>query len=508
VIDPSTARLAVIVILVAACANTPSPVPAAGSPAMPTGIASAAPAASPQPSSPASRPVPTASSASGWPFVGAAGDPLFGPDGTAYLLTSAGAGDDEGEHSLIALDAAGHIRAGWPIDEREGSDFGLPAIGPGGSVYIEECGTATVGCRLHRLEIDGQEAPGWPFEVGPSIACPVGDPCVSRLVVGQDTAYLVSWHKAKHQTQLLAIDATGRVKPGWPVALDDSYGWFSTPQLGSDETIYIQTKPGADDGPSALWAIAPDGSRRRGWPVSMPDWGAFQTGPNGTIVMVSYEPLLDPSQGGLDSDASRTVYSVVGPDGQTLPGWPRGSKGYASGPVVDSDGTIYYLSATDKVYAHDREGEVKAGWPVAIEVSPDSRIYGPYGAPEGTVFLGNEVVALYPDGIQWRYRLTDPVTWPCPDLDCPPYAAAPAFGSGGVVYVALNHDDSVEIVALDHQGRPKQGWPYRLPQDPADSVPSLTVSPDERLYVRLGTTIIALDPDGRISHSLSSSVHD
>jgi outer membrane protein assembly factor BamB len=111
------------------------------------------------------------------------------------------------------------------------------------------------------------------------MACPVGDPCVSRLVIGQDTAYLVSWHEAKHQAQLLAIDATGRVKPGWPVALDHSYGWFSAPQLGSDGTIFIDTKPGADDGPSALWALAPDGSRRQGWPISMPGWGNFSTRP-------------------------------------------------------------------------------------------------------------------------------------------------------------------------------------------------------------------------------------
>ena len=497
----SAVRLAFIVFLVAGCANTPSPVPVASSPTMPAGIASAAPSASPQPSSPASNPVPTGSSASGWPFSGVASEPVFGPDGTVYLLTGAGDGQDEGEHSLVALDAAGHVRAGWPIDEREGTDFGLPAIGPGGSVYVEECGTGKFDCRLHRFQSDGTEPRGWPFEVPRSMACPVGDPCVSRLVIGQDTAYLVSWHEAKHQAQLLAIDATGRVKPGWPVALDHSYGWFSAPQLGSDGTIFIDTKPGADDGPSALWALAPDGSRRQGWPISMPGWGAFQPGPNGTIVTVSYEPLLDPSQGGLCSDASRTAFSVIGPDGLTAPGWPRGSKGYASGPAVDSDGTIYYLSATGKVYAHDLAGEVKPGWPVDAGILPHCAFKGPYRGPDGTVYvLGSEVLAMLRDGTEWRYRPTDELAWPCSDLDCPAQPVAPAFGSDRVVYIAVHREDSVEIVALDSGGQPMHGWPNRLPRDPTDpAMPSLSVSPDGRLYVRVGTTVVALDRDGHVS---------
>ncbi len=499
-IVPSAARLVPIVFLVAACANTPPVVPVASPAATPARIGSAAPPPSPHPPSRGSDPVPTASSVKRWPFIGVASEPVFGPDGTVYLLTSVGEGQVGDEQSLVALDAAGHVRAGWPIDTPEGSGFKTPVAGPGGSVYVEECGTAAVGCRVHRLGTDGQEPPGWPFEVPPSVMCPMSDACVSRLVLGsQDTVHLMSWHKANRQTQILAIDPTGRVKPGWPVALDDAYGWFSAPHLGSDGTLFIETKPGADDGPSALWALAPDGSRRPGWPISIADFGGWRPGPNGTIVTVTYEPLLDPAQGGLEADASRTVFSVVGPDGRTLPGWPRGSKGYATRPVVDSDGTISYLSATDKVYAHDGAGEVKAGWPVAMP--HDSRIYGPYRGSEGTVyFLATEVVAIFPDGTGWRYRPAGPLTWPCSDQDCPPFAAAPAFGSGGVVYVAVNHDDSVEIVALDHRGQPIRGWPYRLRVDaPNLDVPSLTVSPDGRLYVRRGTTIVALDADGRLS---------
>jgi hypothetical protein len=183
-IDPSTARLGLIVCLVAACANTPSVVPVAGSATMAADFASPAPSARPTATSSASNPGSTSSSASGWPFVGVASEPLFGPDGTVYLVTGAPDGPNEGDQSLIALDAAGHVREGWPIDERVGSDFGPPAVGPDGSLYVEECGRAAAGCRVHRLGTDGHEPPGWPFEVPMTVSCALGDACASRLIMG------------------------------------------------------------------------------------------------------------------------------------------------------------------------------------------------------------------------------------------------------------------------------------------------------------------------------------
>jgi outer membrane protein assembly factor BamB len=417
-------------------------------------------------------------------------------------IEGGGQDPDDSEHSLVALDGGGRVRAGWPIREGEGSDFGPLAVGPGGSLYVEECGRAALGCRVHRLGTDGKEPAGWPFEVPMSVSCAPGDECGSTLIMGSpDTVYLKTWHRVNHQTQILAIDATGRVKRGWPVALNDWNGWSSPPQIGSDGTLVIAVKSETDYGPSKLWALAPDGRPRPGWPIVLGDFGRFQLGPDGTVVTVSYEPLLDPSQGGLCRDANRTVYSVLGANGRRLPGWPRGSKGYASEPVVDSDGTIYYLSATGKVYAHDRAGDVKAGWPVDTGAFPQCAVKGPYRGLEGAVYvLDTDVVAMFRDGTEWRYHPANELAWPCSDSDCVGQPVAPAFGQAGVVYIALHHDDSVEIVALDHEGQPINGWPYRFPRDPTEpQMPSLTVSPDGRLYVRLGTAIVSLDADGGVS---------
>ncbi|MEA2609301.1 MAG: hypothetical protein QOJ75_1544 [Chloroflexota bacterium] len=430
---------------------------------------------------------------------------VFGLDGTAYLLADTRGADDELQRTLTALGRSGHVKSGWPIKGAVGSDFEPPAAGPDGSLYVEECGASPVGCVLHRFGADGVEPPGWPFEVPTSSACVSGDQCSSYLVIGAGgTAYLSSWHQTRNQTQLIAIDGDGKVVPGWPVAVDDSYGYWAEPELGADGTLFILS--GFDERENAwtsLSAFAADGSPRPGWPVSLAAIAGFRVGPHGTVVVVSFAPLADPSQGGLCSDASRTVFTVLGADGRTLPGWPRGSKGRASAPVIDAEGADYYLSALGNVYAHDRSGTVKAGWPVSIpEVYPGCGSYGPYLGPDRTVYvLGVEVDAILPDGSGWRYRPTGGLRWPCFDNDCVQVAAAPAFGPDGTAYIAVPHGDSSELVALDHDGLVKPGWPYPLPVDPTKtSAPVLTVSPDGRLYVGLGDTmVLALDPDGQIS---------
>ncbi len=85
---------------------------------------------------------------------------------------------------------------------------------------------------------------------------------------------------------------------------------------------------------SRLWALGPDGSRRSGWPVSLvrtrgSTWGSarygFRPGPRGTVTVWWVE---DPG-GELCLEAGGTFFSVLGPDGRTLPGWPRSAKGLA-----------------------------------------------------------------------------------------------------------------------------------------------------------------------------------
>jgi outer membrane protein assembly factor BamB len=432
------------------------------------------------------------------------------------------------ERIIVALDAAGHAKLGWGIAAPPGSEFGSLAVGPDGSVYVEERRNLAVGSVLHRLGATARDVPGWPFEVPPDFACPPGqpyntddprtpavdDPCYPPSVnIGPDgTAYLTNHRPVG--PRLIAVEASGKVKPGWPIDLDDQE--WSDQRLGSDGSVFLVRRPtgtptydkvrGAVDDDAELWAFGPNGKPRSGWPVPVPNISGYLITPQGNLVVRS----LINDMGELCSNPRRTVFTVLGPDGRTLPGWPRGSTGHASSPVVGADGTVYYVSATAKVYAHDRAGEVKTGWPVAVPGAGDGCGPGiPHQAPDGTIYVvGNEVVAISPDGRPrsgWPYRPLGELIGPPFDSEGGGSGSGPVFGPDSTVYFVVFRTEvtgvRAEIVALDRQGQVKAGWPVRLPIDPAaGEVASLTVSPDGRLFVRGGDQLFALDPDGTIAN--------
>ena len=527
----SPASLALSILLVAACAAAPSPSPApptvsASVPSMvPSAAASVTPAASRVPvATPTSAPA-----RSGWPYtLGDVSALTFAPDGDVYFMTR----DARGEYQriVVALDAAGRVKPGWPIEAPPDSDYGSMAVGSDGSVYIEECGGLEVGCVLHRLGDNGRDLPGWPSDLPPDFSCPAGDPydiddprtpaiddpCPAPDVdISPDgTAYLTS--QRAEGPRILAVDASGRIKAGWPINLDDQ-DW-SRPQLGADGSLFMVGRPagtptydpsrGIIDDDAMLWAFGPDGKPRSGWPVATPNIGGYLIGPQGDIVVWS----LINDVGELCSNPRRTVFTVLGSDGRTVPGWPRGSTGHASSPVVADDGTVYYVSATYKVYAHDRAGEVKPGWPVAAPgagnaCGPES----PHLAPDGTLYVvGDEVLALSPAGRSrpgWPYRPTGQLIGPCFDSECYGGHGAPTFAPDGTLYLIVYHTNGAgtraEVVALDRQGQPKPGWPYRLPFDANTiDIGALTVSLEGRLLVGGGSSpdvLLGLDPDGTLS---------
>lgn len=237
-----------------------------------------------------------------------------------------------------------------------------------------------------------------------------------------------------------------------------------------------------------LYALGPTLETLPGWPRPFPgdppgDDGmggngcrGFAVAPDGGILAWGYEGI----QESIELVADRTEFVRYGPDGATVAGWPRGSQGAASAPVLSPDGSVLYTSATGKVWRHTADGDIAAGWPYQL---PDRS--APVGAPDGRVALtirrdtaNDAVVILRPDG---RAAAGGPITLSadvesrCLFGDTPCMGTvAPVFGPDGRLYVGLAAANDREanvsssrggsVVAIDRDGDVAAGWPVRLPE--------------------------------------------
>jgi hypothetical protein len=216
----------------------------------------------------------------------------------------------------------------------------------------------------------------------------------------------------------------------------------------------------ADSQNYSIHAFNRDGSERDGWPRQLAGGAqGFTLAPDGTVVAWWYEGVAE----GEGLDARRTVFTMIAPDGGTLAGWPVGSTGAASGPVVWNDDSLYYTSATGKVWANDRNGARIAGWPYQLGdlVAPKLRSDGML------VFVGESSVAVLDRAGHvlpgWPYRTRSSLSWNN-TCDTPSYSSsASALEGDGILYLAPWDGTRSSIVALDPGGQVVQGWPYVPP---------------------------------------------
>jgi hypothetical protein len=262
-------------------------------------------------------------------------------------------------------------------------------------------------------------------------------------------------------------------------------------EVGRDGTAYFGTVEEGGDGVLSIHAFGPDGYPRAGWPTALPRTADFTIAPDGIVVGWWYEDLEEET---LDLQAARTKFTMIGPDGRTLPGrWPITSIRTATAPVVTKDGSIFYTSATGKVWGHDRGGNIIDGWPYQLpygvppQLRPDGRlmfVLGGWTADDGTG-SDSEVIVLTTAGrvaSGWPYRTSSSLDGPQCCIDCGSYFPH-AVSADGTLYIAPWADDRAEVVALDRRGQVVTGWPYRLP--PGSRVAQVEMGSAGRIVVTL-----------------------
>jgi len=294
------------------------------------------------------------------------------------------------------------------------------------------------------------------------------------------TIYITATCNGSSTSNLLyAIDAlTGHVKWSNNVftndfASSDNEGceFSSSPAIGSNGTIYI----GSDDG--HLYAVGTNGITR--WTVDL-GWSAFASpaiGSDGTIYI------------GTDVTPPGTAYSGFFAITNGALKWTftpidtgDGEGGDVDGsPAVASDGTIYFLTEGNRLYAVSAGGNINWFLPVPGQTEPDST---PAIGPDGTIYIGSKSDYLYAvnsDGsLKWIFNVSDM------DSGNGQIQASPTIGPNGVIYVGTgdfnddpNYDNPGNLYALNTNG----GLLWVFTNATAATISSPAISANGTVYV-------------------------
>jgi hypothetical protein len=187
------------------------------------------------------------------------GELALDPAGNVYVGTDSNV---YGGHTVYSFTPAGATRPGWPQDTGGATAPTMPAIGPGGQVYI-----ANTAGALYAFNSDGSPRPGFPFASGGTVS-----------------------------QQPLALSSTGIVYMKTSVGLfainpDGTQVWTTSFSPGGDATLspgpivdvngYIYVAFGDN-----VYSLNTNGTVRSGWPLPISNAGPIVIG-NGVLYVVS-----------------------------------------------------------------------------------------------------------------------------------------------------------------------------------------------------------------------------
>ena len=370
-----------------------------------------------------------------------------------------------------------------------------------------DCNVEATSCDLHLTKDGVQDPAGWPITID--------GPCPDLRIGWDGRAYVACSPPDGATIHLFGLD--GRHIDGWPVRVDGSIAsvsWYdfsigcgigrSAIEVSADGSAYVAISSGPV---ASLHVFNPDGHARAGWPQPIPGDPPGPDGHGGDgcrgFTLADDDGVLAWGYEGVELDielaARRTEFTSWSADGEVRPGWPRGSAGAASGPVLDLDGGVTYVSATGRVWSHDHRGEIRDGWPYQLDKPAP-----PHVAPDGRIAIvvpvaqaRDRLVLFRPDG---RLVTGAPIDMPADiesrclfgDTPCAG-VTSPAFAFDGTMYVSLafSHDGENDpeatrmaggLVAFDRDGAIVDGWPIDLA--PRTHLLDMSVDSGDRLVAR------------------------
>jgi hypothetical protein len=272
--------------------------------------------------------------------------------------------------------------------------------------------------------------------------------------------------------------ATYGLDPGY-FGVECSYRSFVVERPDRMKFIFCQTEEGNTHGAISIFGA----DERKIAGPSGAHWTNMVLSPTGDVVAWRNETTS--SADGFTRTAKKTVVAIIGTNAEPKPGWPRTIVGAASTPTIDAGGTIYLSVAAAgtnpaQTFAIDTAGRNLSGWPYKFPAGLGPRA-------DGTTPMGE-----------------------------PDYPVSIVLGRPGTVYlVADNATHNNSIIALDSTGKVLPGWPAslsgRLEQfgvqagcsdwcGPYYSDPLYVQPPSGsgRLYLHLGSKILALGEDGKV----------